>query len=247
VLLLVAALGAGLALGVLGVLSLTGGAREHASDLTLPPSAQPLTGAAASPASTLSRGDGATLAISSFPSGAMVLLDSKLVGTTPLSLDDLASGTYTVTVAERGYAVLDTVVTVAPAQLVSLLLPLRSRSSLVAPWGETPAVPDSGALALAPALDPAASSGTGRLSVVVRPWGTIVLDGAVAARETDVRYEAAVAAGPHRVRAEHPVLGSREVVVSVGAGETAEVVIDLADRPAAALAAPANDEPEHDE
>jgi hypothetical protein len=43
------------------------------------------------------------------------------------------------------------------------------------------------------------------------------------------------------------VLGSREVVVSVGAGETAEVVIDLADRPAAALAAPANDEPEHDE
>jgi hypothetical protein len=93
-----------------------------------------------------------------------------------------------------------------------------------------------------PGSAPVPPSGTGRLSVVVRPWGTIVLDGAVAARETDVRYEAAVAAGPHRVRAEHPVLGSREVVVSVGAGETAEVVIDLADRPAATNAPSENDE-----
>jgi hypothetical protein len=38
------------------------------------------------------------------------------------------------------------------------------------------------------------------------------------------------------------VLGSREVVVSVGAGETAEVVIDLADRPAATNAPSENDE-----
>ncbi len=219
--LLLVALG-GLVLSVLAVLALAGDAREPASDLVLPTGAPSQTGSIASGADSVPRGDGGTLAVTSFPSGAMVLLDSKLVGTTPVSLDDVASGTYTVTVVERGYAVLDTVVTVVPEQLVSLLLTLRTRPALVAPSGETPFAPDSGALA-APAL----STETGRLAVLVRPWGTILIDGAVAARETDVRYEAAVAAGPHRVRAEHPVLGSREVEVVVGAGEAAEVVLDL--------------------
>jgi hypothetical protein len=76
-----------------------------------------------------------------------------------------------------------------------------------------------------------ASPETGTLAVVVRPWGTILIDGAVAARETDVRHVAAVAAGPHRVRAEHPALGSREVEVVVEAGATAEVVLDLHEQP----------------
>jgi hypothetical protein len=227
--LLLAALAGGLALSVLAVLALAGGDQEPADDLVLPTNTPSQVGSGAGPEDSAPRGDGGFLTVTSFPSGAMVLLDSRLVGTTPLALGDVASGTYTVTVAERGYAVLDTVVTVAPGEPVSLVLPLELRASLPPASGGLPFAADSGALAGLPTPMPGLPTEAGTLSVLVRPWGTILIDGAVAARETDVRHVAAVAAGPHRVRAEHPALGSREVEVVVAAGERADVVIDLND------------------
>jgi hypothetical protein len=229
--LLLALLGGGLALSVWGVLKLAGDARERADDVALPLE-MPAPEAPAPPESAVP--GGGLLTISSSPEGAMVLLDSELVGTTPLSLTDLASGPHTVTIAQPGYALLDTVVTVAPEQPVALVLALQARPALDDPLPDASAAGPMGALPGLgdPTLPPPGGAvppgvPTGILSVVVRPWGTILIDDAVAARETDVRHEAAVAAGAHRVRAVHPVLGEREVRVEVAAGETAYVEIDL--------------------
>ena len=68
---------------------------------------------------------------------------------------------------------------------------------------------------------------TGTLAVVVRPWGTIFVDGATLARETDVQHSTTLPVGEHRIRAMHPTLGSREVTVTVRPGATAHVEIDL--------------------
>lgn len=67
----------------------------------------------------------------------------------------------------------------------------------------------------------------GRLTVLVQPWGSIYVDGQLRRQETDVQYEVELPAGPHRVRVEHPTLGSvtREVVIAPGTPR--RVVIDL--------------------
>jgi len=68
---------------------------------------------------------------------------------------------------------------------------------------------------------------TGTLSVIVRPWGSIYIDGTLLARDTDLRRSLDVAAGSHVVRVVHPVLGEQERRVDVRAGETTSLTFDL--------------------
>lgn len=68
---------------------------------------------------------------------------------------------------------------------------------------------------------------TGRLRVLARPWGTIYIDGALRARETDVWYEAELPAGQHQVTVVHPALGEQRRTVVVPAGRDTSLVIDL--------------------
>lgn len=68
---------------------------------------------------------------------------------------------------------------------------------------------------------------TGTLSVLVRPWGSIYIDGTLLARDTDLRRSLDVAAGSHVVRVVHPVLGEQERRVDVRVGQTTTVTIDL--------------------
>lgn len=68
---------------------------------------------------------------------------------------------------------------------------------------------------------------SGRLRVLVRPWGTIYVNGALKARESDIWYETTLPAGTYRVTAVHPTLGQRVQEVQVPPDDETSVVIDL--------------------
>lgn len=67
----------------------------------------------------------------------------------------------------------------------------------------------------------------GTLVVVVRPWGSIYVDGVLRARDTDVSFEAPLPVGRHEIRVEHPELGTRERTVEVQPGRTTSASFDL--------------------
>ena len=63
--------------------------------------------------------------------------------------------------------------------------------------------------------------------MTVSPWGSIYVDGQLLARETDVRQTFDLPPGSHRVAAEHPQLGRREVVVQVRPAQSTSVTLEL--------------------
>lgn len=71
---------------------------------------------------------------------------------------------------------------------------------------------------------------TGTLTVLVRPWGSIYIDGTLHQRETDIQYTATLSVGRHHVRVEHPALGTRETEVEIGADRPVNLVFDLLPR-----------------
>jgi hypothetical protein len=68
-----------------------------------------------------------------------------------------------------------------------------------------------------------------RLRVLVRPWGSIYVDGTLQVRDTDVWYEAELSPGTYDLAAAHPALGEAQRTVDLAPGDTQEVVIDLRD------------------
>ena len=204
------------------------------------------------PDATAGEGAGA-LAVYSFPNGATVYLDANAVGTTPLELDAIAAGTYTLTLQADGYNPIDTVASVTPGERTSLVVfhefaaetATLEPAELLDPMQEPPPIPrvtrpppprqTERPVSRPPPVatpqpeptSPPPALATGTLAVVVRPWGTIIVDGTTLARETDVQHATTLPIGEHRVRATHPMLGSREVTVTVRPGTTARVEIDL--------------------
>ncbi len=67
----------------------------------------------------------------------------------------------------------------------------------------------------------------GTLSVLVKPWGTIYIDGEMKKSESDRLYVAKLAPGFHRLRIEHPSLGQWEQVVDVKAGVDLPITVDF--------------------
>lgn len=67
----------------------------------------------------------------------------------------------------------------------------------------------------------------GTLSVIVRPWGSVYVDGVLRAADTDVSVEMSLPVGRHALRVEHPTLGVEERIVIVQPQTTTSVVLDL--------------------
>ena len=67
----------------------------------------------------------------------------------------------------------------------------------------------------------------GTLKILVKPWGTIYINGELHKEESTVWYTTQLPPGNHTVRAVHPALGNFEQVVVVPAGREQAVTIDL--------------------
>ena len=81
--------------------------------------------------------------------------------------------------------------------------------------------------ALADVLPNPEQGQTGLLKVLVKPWGSIYIDGELRQRETDLPYAAPLTPDTYRVTAVHPTLGTWERTVYVAPGEEASVVVDF--------------------
>ena len=68
---------------------------------------------------------------------------------------------------------------------------------------------------------------SGTLAVLVRPWGTIYIDGQLHRRDADTEYAVQLPTGPHTVRVVHPTLGTWEDTVDVQPGATRRVEVRL--------------------
>ena len=68
---------------------------------------------------------------------------------------------------------------------------------------------------------------TGRLRVLVRPWGSIYINGERHAQDSDVWYVTELQAGTYTVTARHPSLGEQARTVQVAAGDTLSVVLNV--------------------
>jgi hypothetical protein len=67
----------------------------------------------------------------------------------------------------------------------------------------------------------------GRLSIQVKPYGSVFVDGSLRQENSDVLSMIDLPAGIHQVKAQHPSYGNWEKAVAVEAGEVAEVVVDF--------------------
>lgn len=137
------------------------------------------------------------LRVVSQPAGATIQLDGAPVGTTPLVLPDVGGGRYRVTATLDGYQSQETSVEVVAGRDQMVRFSLN------------------------------AVAGPGTLQVLVRPWGTIYIDGALRKSNTDVLYSTELSSGTHEVRVVHPTFGTRSRQVTVASGQTVMEVFDL--------------------
>ena len=109
------------------------------------------------------------------------------------------------------------------------VVPSEDRSSHRAVFGpfESADAAQQALEALADILPSPESAQTGLLKVLVKPWGSIYIDGELRQRETDLPYAAPLAPDTYRVTAVHPTLGRWERTVYVAPGEEASVVVDF--------------------
>ena len=176
---------------------------------------------AAAPAVTPEVQRGA-IRVTSAPSGAAVLLDGRAVGETPLTIDGLSPGRYSLAVRRSGYEAVARTVAIRPGTRYEADLALQAVEAPEPVARPAPARP-----APTPAPPRPEPVGTGTVEVLVRPWGRIEIDGQVRQRESDVVYRTELPVGTHRVRVSHPVLGSQERTVEVSRGVTYRIDVDL--------------------
>ncbi|HSC29134.1 MAG TPA: PEGA domain-containing protein [Vicinamibacterales bacterium] len=170
-----------------------------------PPAARETTAAATPPAARTGR-----LEVRSTPSRAAVTLNGKWSGRTPLVLDDLPLGTYTVRVVAEGYVVARERVTLS-ASTASRMLEVRLRQQ---------ATPERSVAA--PAQARAARASTGSVYVDSRPRGARVFVDGKGVGTTPMQIPD-VATGPHVVRFELPNHAIWTTSVTVTAGQEARV------------------------
>ncbi len=78
---------------------------------------------------------------------------------------------------------------------------------------------------------------TGTLSVLVKPYGTIYIDGSLEQQDSNTHYTKALIAGSHRLTAVHGTLGKWEKNVTLAAGQETFIEIDFNKRATLGVAA----------
>ncbi|MBN2367175.1 MAG: serine/threonine protein kinase [Calditrichaeota bacterium] len=67
----------------------------------------------------------------------------------------------------------------------------------------------------------------GELKILIRPWGSIYVDGELREKDTNEQYRASLAVGVYRVKAVHPALGEWQQDVKVEPDKIQDLVIDF--------------------
>lgn len=67
----------------------------------------------------------------------------------------------------------------------------------------------------------------GEITIRVKPWGTIFIDGRLHGRDLDVQYVTQLPAGTHRITVFHPAFQEHEQVVDVQPNGSHQITIDL--------------------
>jgi len=68
---------------------------------------------------------------------------------------------------------------------------------------------------------------SGTLKVLIRPWGSIYVDGILKEKDTNIQFQTALSVGIHQVKAVHPVLGEWEQQIKIESDHTQDLVIDF--------------------
>ncbi len=180
------------------------------------------------------------LRVSSSPSGAVVSIDGRRIGETPIAVLGVRPGRHSLSVQRRGYetsvrpvdirpgGVFEAAIDLRPADVASRApSAARPRPSEARPSEARPSETRRPATSDRPARS-GATGQTGVLEVLVRPWGRIVVDGVVLHEATDVVYRAELTPGEHRVFVSNPRFGSDERVVTVEPGGQSRLEFNLA-------------------
>jgi len=138
-----------------------------------------------------------SLFVDSTPPGARVILNGVSVGTTPISLVNLPVGAGEVVLSMDGYVSYSERINIGSNQRVSI----------------------------ASDLSPFDTRGT--VSILVRPWGSIYIDGKLRKRDTDQEFTTKLEAGTYLVTVVHPKLGTKAQTITVEPGRTNAVVLDF--------------------
>ncbi len=192
------------------------------------------------------------LVVTSEPAGAAVWVDGTRIGEAPVVLSDLGAGEHDVILWLEGFEPFVATAEVEGGGVRSVRATFGAPSEGTPSEGartdgDTPEpIPTDGLAAdvgrpgrapsaarpptsSQPAADsqPAAEAASAHLSVLVRPWGSIYVDGALYEPNTNIRHTLSLPPGLHTVRVVHPGFGSetREVRLAPGAAE--RLVFDL--------------------
>ncbi|MGH7598644.1 MAG: serine/threonine-protein kinase, partial [bacterium] len=206
--------------------------------------------------------------IDSRPSGALVTLDGKPVGSTPYQDRNLSPGRYQLVLSLDGYENYSTIIVVRAGKITPMTLLLKKVSAVVGrlsvkstPDGATILL-DGQEIGMTPYQSNNVAAGAhqillrkkgyqdysvsinvepqkivevdqpltaliSRLSVLVKPYGSIYFDGKLETRDSNLRYLKDLPAGTHRVKAVHPTLGTWEKNVSIEPDKEAYVEVDF--------------------
>jgi serine/threonine protein kinase len=67
----------------------------------------------------------------------------------------------------------------------------------------------------------------GILKILIRPWGSIYVDGILQKKDTNIQFETTLPVGPHKIKALHPALGEWEKQIKIESSRPADYVIDF--------------------
>ncbi len=206
--------------------------------------------------------------IDSRPSGALVTLNGRLVGSTPYQDRNLSPGRYQLVLSLDGYESYSAPIVVSPSKITPVTLPLKKVPTSVGQLsvkstpdgatilfdgqeiGTTPYQSNniaagahqillrkkgyqdySASVNIEPQktvdVDQSLTALIGRLSILVKPYGSISIDDKLEKMDSNLRYLKDLPAGTHRVKAVHPTLGTWEKNVSVEPDKEAYVEVDF--------------------
>ncbi len=155
------------------------------------------------------------LRIASTPSGAEVFLNGRHRGKTPFTEKNLLPENYDLLLKLNGYLDYFQRVRINAGETAAVSADLKIKAPVIADQPEKKTE------------DKPAQPTTGTVKILVKPFGSIFVDGQLKQSDWQFQHREELPAGKHTVRAVHRTFGTWEKEITVAAGKTAELVVDF--------------------